>query len=344
VEATLRALILKADAGESSARSVAILKLARYQGFPLQQEFARWLLDADDHVSRAAALAHVETRPPPPLRLFGDALISNHADARANASWALGRLGAPARALLPLLKDKDPQVLAEALTSMARAPGKVRSNTFVRFFSNADPAVRGAAAVALAAHQPKFAAEEISRQLQKEIVAERALYGDQAAVAVPHFSQAEIDKIVAAYRCQMEMIRALHLLKTGSATHVLEKQAFASPENFLQTNGDLAAFNLWNRIGADPLPVMRALASSNPQSANRAKWILVKAGPADLPDLRKALHSENLAVRESAIEIVAWQWDRESLDALRTLQACQGHDAELAAWAIAKIEAMQQPR
>ena len=63
VESDLRELILKAASGQSDARSAAILELSRYRGFPLQADFARWLLDPDDGVSRASALALVTARP-----------------------------------------------------------------------------------------------------------------------------------------------------------------------------------------------------------------------------------------------------------------------------------------
>ncbi len=63
VERSAECVSPKANAGESSARAAAILELSRYRGFPLQDEFAHWLLDPDDHVSRAAAIALVSARP-----------------------------------------------------------------------------------------------------------------------------------------------------------------------------------------------------------------------------------------------------------------------------------------
>ena len=63
VEQKLSALAAQANAGESSSRAQAILDLAQYRGFRLQPEFARWLLDPDDHVSRAAAVGLVIARP-----------------------------------------------------------------------------------------------------------------------------------------------------------------------------------------------------------------------------------------------------------------------------------------
>jgi len=77
------------------------------------------------------------------------------------------------------------------------------------------------------------------------------------------------------------------------------------------------------------------------QQADRADWVLIHAGAGVLPQVRADLHSEDSAVRRRAIQIVAWQGDSSSLSTLRTMQAKPGPDAEVAAWAIAKIESLQ---
>src|SRR5271154_5131483 len=79
VERKLNELALKASSGESNTRVAAILELSRYRGFSLQDEIANWLVDPDDHVSRAAALGLVTARPQPPLSVFAEALRSEHA-------------------------------------------------------------------------------------------------------------------------------------------------------------------------------------------------------------------------------------------------------------------------
>ena len=66
--------------------------------------------------------------------------------------------------------------------------------------------------------------------------------------------------------------------------------------------------------------------------------MLVQAGPDVLPYVRKALRSEDPALRERAIRIVAWQGDFESLSPLRTMLKTDAADADLIAWAIKKIE------
>src|ERR1700728_790702 len=50
VERKLAVLVANANDGESAARADAILSLSHYRGFPLQDDFAHWLLDPDDRV------------------------------------------------------------------------------------------------------------------------------------------------------------------------------------------------------------------------------------------------------------------------------------------------------
>ena len=169
VERKLAALASQADVGESAARARAILELSRYRGFALESEFTHWLLDPDDHVSRAAAVALVIARPSTPPAAFADALRSGNADARANAAWSLGRLGAPASMLLPLLQDKSPQVLQETLLALSRMPGDVSAEALLPLLSHSDPRVRGGAALAMARHQPNVALKAVPVQLRLEM-------------------------------------------------------------------------------------------------------------------------------------------------------------------------------
>jgi glycerophosphoryl diester phosphodiesterase len=247
-------------------------------------------------------------------------------------------LKAPADSLLPLLKDANPQVLEETLIALAHMPGEVSSGALLPLLTNPDSAVRGATAVALARHHPEIAARAVPLQLQHEMASERLLYSDHDKSRSQHFTPAQIDLIVASFRCQMEMLRALDMTNNGDATHELLSQAFDSKEPFLDPNRRVAEFNLWDRIGTDSVPAVQMLGSSDMEAADRAEWMLVKAGRAALPEVRKALASENMAVRRRAIRIVAWQGDTDSLDILRSMQRMKGPDAETAAWAIVKIE------
>jgi glycerophosphoryl diester phosphodiesterase len=335
VERRLEELMLKADSGDSGARVAAILELSRYSGFPLQGSFAHWLLDADDRVSRAAALALVTARPRTSVSAFTAGLQSGNADARANAAWALGMLGAPASALLPLLRDQDPHVLQLALLALARAPGDVSAGALLPLLSNDDAAVRGAAAVALARHQPEAAIKAIPAQLQKETVFEQAIHDEHARPGTSKLTRPQIDSIMKSFKCQMEMMRALHMLQGSDATRELEELAFRPDKGLPSYDAIVAGFQLWDRIGADAAPAVEALGS-----ADRAEWILVKAGPAVLTEVRQALDSENSAVRQRAMSIVAWQGDTESLTALQAIQKTDAANAVLATWAIEKIQTL----
>ena len=103
------------------------------------------------------------------------------------------------------------------------------------------------------------------------------------------------------------------MLKGKDATRELEEQAFRSDEGLSSYDGIVAGFQLWDRIGEDASPAVQALGSDDREVADRAEWMLVKAGTAVLPEVRKALDSENDAVRQRAMRILAWQGDAESL-------------------------------
>jgi glycerophosphoryl diester phosphodiesterase/HEAT repeat protein len=340
VERKIHELEVEAGSGESLSRAKAILALSKYRGFPLQEKFARWMLDADADVSRAAALALVTARPQPPLTVFAEALRSEHKDARANGAWALGMLHAPASMLLPLLQDKDPRVLQETLMALSRAPGDVIAAALLPLLSNETAAVRGAAALALARHQPEAALKAIPVQMRLEMKASLKLGEDYERRGKPQLTQAETDEITGRFRCQMKMVQALSMLKGPGAIQVLEELAFQSGEGFTQFDSMVAGFKLWDRIGAEAQPAVEALGSSDSQMADRTEWMLVQAGQAVLPDVRKALGSDKSSVRERAIRIAAWQGDTGSLDILRMMQKTDAANADLAAWAIEKIESL----
>jgi len=340
VERKIHELEVEAGSGESLSRAKAILALSKYRGFPLQENFARRMLDANEDVSRAAALALVTARPQPPLPVFAEALRSEHQDVRANAAWALGILHAPSNMLLALLQDKDPRVLQETLMALSRAPGDVSAAALLPLLSNETAAVRGAAALALARHQPEVALKAIPVQMRLEMKASLKLGADYERRGKPPLTQPEIDEISGRFRSQMKMLQALSMLKGPGAIQVLEELAFQPGEGFTQFDSIVAGFKLWDRIGAEAQPAVEAMGSSDSQMADRTKWMLVQAGPAVLPDVRKALGSEKMSVRERAIQIVAWQGDTGSLEILRTMLKTDAPDADLVSWAIEKIESL----
>jgi glycerophosphoryl diester phosphodiesterase/HEAT repeat protein len=342
VERRLKALVEKARASDSALRAAAILDLSRYRGLALESEFARWLLDPEDRVSRAAAVALVKARPQTPAERFSDALRSEHSDARANAAWALGMLGAPASMLQPLLRDSDPRVLQETLMALGRMPGEVQADQLLPLLENGNPAVRGAAAVALARHQPETALRAIPGQLRLEKAAAIKLGQDYERRGRPHLSRAEIEEITGHFRCQMKMMQALSSLKVAGAKEVLLAEAFRPGNDSAQMDAIVAAFQLWDRIGTDTHAAIEALGSSDSAVADRTEWMLVQAGSVVLPEVRKALESGNSSVRERAIRIVAWQGDVDSVERLKAKLKTGSDPAkdELIAWAIDKIETL----
>jgi glycerophosphoryl diester phosphodiesterase len=338
VEQKLSALAAQANGGVSSSRAQAILDLAQYRGFRLQPEFARWLLDPDDHVSRAAAVALVIIRPRTPSAVFAEALRSEHGDARANAAWALGRLGAPASMLFSLLHDTDPHVLQETLAALAGMPGYVDARILLPLLSHPDPIVRGAAAIALAKHQPDVAAKALPARLHLEVNGVLALYAVWVSRGKSQLTADEIARVMGYYRCQMKLLQAISVLDGSAAMRALEEQAFRPGEDFAQMNGGVAAFQLWDRIGDDPRPAVQALAARDVHVADKAEWMLIQGGPAVLPEVRKAILSQNLEVRQRAIRIVAWQGDPGAMRTLRQMLKRDPGDSELLGWAIQKIQ------
>ncbi len=337
VERTLHALRIQAESGESTARCSAILQMSRYEGFPLGNDFARWLLDTDDHVSRAAALALVTAQPKSNVEVFTSALHADNADARANAAWALGQLGAPAAVLLPLLADGNAIVLQAALFALARMPGNMPAPILLTLLGNPQAAVREAAALALAKHQPSVAVAAINAQLRREVDSLQDLYHDYAQRKPQTITPAEINTVTAEYRCQMKMVEALSQIGGSDALRALEEQAFRPGEDFSQMNAIVAGFALWGRIGTDPGAAVAALGSADMGVANRAEWMLAQGGAAVLPQVRAALKSSNAQVRERAIRIVGYQGDQDSLPQLREMS---GPDTAEAQAAVGRIEAL----
>src|SRR6202034_2387048 len=177
-------------------------------------------------------------------------------------------------------------------------------------------------------------------QLQREVASERAIQADHERRGASKFTQPEIDTIMKSFKSQMEMMRALEMLRGNDATRELMELAFRPDEGLSSYDGIVAGFQLWDRIGADATPAVQALGSSDREVADRAEWMLVKASPAVLPQVRKALDSENKEVRQRAMRILAWQGDTESLAILQKIQKTDEANSALATWAIEKIQTL----
>jgi HEAT repeat protein len=340
VEQKLAELAHAGSAGDSGSRARAILKLSHYRGFALESEFAHWLLDPDNAVSRAAAVALVTARPRTPVAALADALKSRNPSARANAAWALGMLKAPAAMMAPLLKESDPQVLEEALAALSHMQGDVEAKTLLTLLANSSPAVRGAAALALAAHRPDIAVDAVAAQLRSETNTALSLYSDWNRRGKPPLTRQEIDTVTAYFRCQVKEVQALSMLNGPAVTQAMEEQAFRPGQDFAQMNGLISAFQLWDRIGADARPAVEALGEADGETADRAEWMLTQGGAAVLPEVRKALGSQSASVRVRAIHVLAWQGDKEALPLLIAMAGTDRTDTDLIAWAIEKIQSL----
>jgi glycerophosphoryl diester phosphodiesterase len=152
----------------------------------------------------------------------------------------------------------------------------------------------------------------------------------------------EAERITDEFKCQIKMMYAIALLHGPNATRALEEQAFhpTQGEDFSLEDDMVGAFQLWDRIGADPRPAVLALGSSDSGVADRTEWMLIQAGPVVLPEVRKALSSNDPIIRDRTIRIVAWQGDTQSLATLHDIQKADIADAALTKWAIEKIESL----
>ena len=349
VEEKIAALSKHADQGSTQERVHAIRELSFFVGFPLQKHFLRWLLDEDEQVSHEAALALVVSRPRPSVSVFEPAIHSKSAAARTNAAWAIGVLAddAPqsskcASLLVPLLKDESTAVVKQALVAISRCPRNARavpSATLLAILSGPEPVLRGLAAVALAKQHPQIAAREVSRQLAKEENQSESFNEQWTSRGRPKLSQAEIDNTVELYRAEMKDLQALSSIADHEATQELASQAFRPGHDYSMTQIVVAGFGLWDRLGEDPSPALKALASNKSGVADWAEWTLVQAGPAVLPAVRKALIGSGPDLRQRLVQILAWQGDADALPLLRTMAKNSELDQELYRWAIRHIEA-----
>ena len=286
-------------------------------------------------------MALVIARPQTPIPVFIDALSAQEKTARRNAAWAVGMLGAPAASsLLPLLDDKDPEILEEALLAISRCPGEVPADHVLPFLENDMVTVRGAAALALARHQPQVAAAELPVLLAHAEQEATQIHVQHARGGGNTYTQQEIDSITANFREQMKIVQALEMLPPSDARRLLATQAFQTLDEHASMNALVAGYQLWDRIPAEPALAVQALTSTDAQVANRAEWVLVKASPSILPALRQSLLSATPAARERLIRILAWQGDTECLPLLRELRQSNPENDALIEWSVQKIQVL----
>lgn len=342
VERKLAALVITANNGSEKKRLAAIRELSHYPGFPTQKLFQRWLYDPDDRVSRASAVALVIARPVTPVQIFINALSAPEATARKNAAWAIGMQAVPIPdELLHLLTDKNPEVIKETLLALSRCSGDVSANQLLPFLNSNIPVVRGAAALALARHQPEVAARAIPDLLKREEQEAAKDYAQYVLQGKPKLTQKGIDPIIESYREQMKLIQSLEFLAPTDALQSLSTQAFRPADDFTHVNSLAAGYQLWDRIASNPTSAIQALSSTNIEVANRAEWVLVKADSSVLAAVRQKLSSADPALRARIIRILAWQGDSESIPLLQGLNVSSPEEKALKDWAIQKIQLLK---
>jgi glycerophosphoryl diester phosphodiesterase len=339
VEAKLQRLIAEAEKGEDGDRARAILALSRYEGFPLEAHLLRWLQDASPLVSHAAAVALAFARPMTDPAKLAPALKAKAPEVRANAAWAAGRVQAPSAMLVPLLRDENLEVVRQALIALAYGNGDVDSDSLMRLLHGPTPGIRGAAALALAKHQPSLAVEAIPGQLQLEIQSVDGIAKAYAAGGGKTISQHDIDIVMTSFRCQMLMIRALSEIPGNVSAKALTNLAFQHVGDFGQTDTMVAGFQLWDRAGAQPDAIVAQLSSPDTVLADRAEWALIKGDERVLPAVRQALKTP--AAKTRAIRILAWHGDAASIPELDEMVHTADPVAALASWAIVKIRMLQ---
>jgi len=290
-------------------------------------------------VSHAAAVALAFVRPMTDPAKLAPALQAKAPEVRANAAWTAGMLQAPSAMLVPLLRDENMEVVRQALIALAHGNGDVDSDSLLRLLHGPTPGIRGAAALALAKHQPSIAVEAIPDQLQWEIHSVDGIAKAYAAGGGKTISQHDIDIVMTSFRCQMLMIRALSEIPGNVSAEALTNLAFQHEGDFAQTDSMVAGFQLWDRAGAQPDAIVAQLSSPDTVLGDRAEWALVKGDERVLPAVRQAL--TNPAARKRAIRILAWHGDAASIPELNNMVHTADPIAALASWAIMKIRMLQ---
>ena len=171
--------------------------------------------------------------------------------------------------------------------------------------------------------------------LRTEINSEEGIAKAYVAGGRKEISRNQADSVMRSFRVQMQMIHALAGLDTKESTQALTYLALHPTHEFAQTDGLLAGFQLWDRVGHDPAPILQALSSKEPGVADRAEWALVKGDRRVLPPLRAILGKPGPRVR--AIRILAWHGDAEALPSIDAIARSDDPDRDLAAWAAEKI-------
>jgi len=351
VEAKLARLAAQAEVGPVPQRIAAIREFSQFTGYPLQPHLLRWLMDSNDGVSHAAALALVTGRPTVLVGSLEAALRAESPAARKNAAWAIGELNANtsdpqcASLVAPLLDDKEVVVRQAALITLSRCSVDktvdVQSSKLIALLQDGPPSLQGFASIVLARYYPDIAIREIPAEMRKEESEAAAHDHAWAARGRAPLTQTEIDGVIEHYRAEMKYVQALAALPPHAALTSLASEAFRPAHDYTTVMPLVAGYQLWDRIDADPAAAIAALSSTDEDVADRAMWALVAAGPGVLPGIHTALGASSGEERNRLVEIAAWRADSEALPVLKQLRSKGGDNSELLDWAITKIELME---
>src|ERR1700761_3382016 len=113
-------------------------------------------------------------------------------------------------------------------------PGNVPTEQLLPLLHHRDTAVCGAAALALAAHNPTTAQRILPARLRLEVKETLARYDAWTKRGQPKLTEAEIKTITDHYRSQMKMLQAIGMLDGAPSFTALEEQAFHPGADFTQ--------------------------------------------------------------------------------------------------------------
>ncbi|HLJ16066.1 MAG TPA: glycerophosphodiester phosphodiesterase family protein [Bryobacteraceae bacterium] len=364
IEARALQLASEARSGELPARLRAVSKLSEFRDLPLTAVFASLVLDPEPAVSRAAvvalALRHESGVLPALLATYQKGGKPVHSG--ANLAWLAGMTGATAepvhRFLLRSAASSDPLIAEESLRALARLEVSVPIELLRQRLDDPHPLVRGAAALALAKHDPDSAPalRAAAVRLRQEIYACWSSYAQPAkpeplGKARTTFERpaptrpgatAQIAQATELYRAYQNVSRAFASMQTPEARQWLEEETLRVAPDFSGGVPYVTATQLWDR--ADPQSLAPGLEMQDPMRRDRAQWTLLKRGLLSAPDLRRLLASHDTDARLRAAETLAWLGDESSKPALRNLIQSDPDQKRLYEWCLHKLDEVDRIR
>lgn len=365
IEARALALRRAADQGSSIERSKSLIELARYRDFDLTAYFVDRIYDADSIVSRAAAVALVQRARPETVRvLLSAARADAHAHAGGNEAWVIGMLPGQAddaarRFLLNKLGDSSLKTIQETLLALAKIPGPLPTEKIVTLVDHPSGLVSGAAALALARHDPAAAdrlipvlAKRLREDIEKTwgqyaapietkspLAKARTTFERPTDPGIPRRDEL-MSRAVDLYGGYHKTLAAAASNPSESSTRWLHEELERYSDDFSNFVSYIAAFQLWDR--ADTERLAQDLTAHHPFIRDRAQWTLTKSGSNAAPALRRILASSDRDARLRATQTLAWIGDVQALPQLEKLHQQADEDASHYAWAITKIRQINQ--